>query len=244
MLIACVSDIHGNLPALSAAVADAERRGADAVYCAGDLTGYGPFPSEVCAFLKERAIKTIAGNYDRKVLAAVRDPSRFKKKMKPFKWRVLRWTGKHLGTKGRSYIAGLAETHRETLPGGATLLMVHGSPRSDEDTIYPSITGRGLRWKLDGERPDILVCGHTHIPFARRIDGTLVVNCGSTGQPVDGDPRPPYALIKIMKGARPTGRIVRFSYAIDEVASALERSSLPKRLVRDFTEGNKKRETP
>ena len=104
--------------------------------------------------------------------------------------------------------------------------------------------GNLIRWKLDGESPDILVCGHTHLPFARRIGGTLVVNCGSAGQPVDGDPRPPYALIRIEKGSRPTGRIVRFSYPIGEVTAALERSSLPKRLIKDFTEGNKKRETP
>jgi predicted phosphodiesterase len=244
MLIACLSDIHGNLPALAAACADAKRRGADAVYCAGDLTGYGPFPSGVCEFLARRGITTIAGNYDRKVLEMIRDSERFRKKMKPLKWRILSWTGRHLDARSRRYIAGLGAAHRETLPGGASLLMVHGSPLSDEDTIYPSVTAWGLRRKLDGERADVLVCGHTHIPFARRIGGTLVVNCGSAGQPVDGDPRPPYALITVVRGERPTGRIVRFSYAVDEVTAALRRSSLPDHLIEDFTKGNKKREAP
>jgi putative phosphoesterase len=244
MLIACLSDIHGNLPALSAAVADAERRGADAIYCAGDLTGYGPFPAGVCEFLKKRDITTISGNYDLKVLDVRRDRAGFKKKMKPFKWKVLSWTGKNLGAKGRKYIGRLDEEHRERFADGISLLMVHGSPLSDGDTIYPSITQRGLRRKLDGEPVDVLVCGHTHIPFVRTIAGTLVVNCGSAGQPVDGDPRPAYALIRIERGAKPAGRIVRFSYPVDEVVAALERSSLPKRLITDFTEGNKKRETP
>jgi predicted phosphodiesterase len=244
MLIACLSDIHGNLPALTAAVKDAERRGADAVLCAGDLTGYGPFPSGVCEFLERRAIATISGNYDRKVLEMLRDSGRFRKKMKPLKWQILSWTGKHLDANARKYVAGLGAARRETLPGGVSLLMVHGSPLSDEDTIYPSVTAWGLRRKLDGEVADILVCGHTHIPFARRIGGTLVVNCGSAGQPVDGDPRPPYALIKVTRGARPTGRIVRFSYPVGDVTAALERSSLPNHLIEDFTMGNKKREAP
>jgi putative phosphoesterase len=244
MLIACLSDIHGNLPALSAAVADAEKRGADAVYCAGDLTGYGPFPEEVCEFLRARKIATISGNYDLKVLEAARDPARFEKKMKPFKWKVLDWTAKHVGGNGRKYLAGLDTAWRETLPRGISFLMVHGSPLSDEDTIYPSITGWGLRQKLDGERPDILVCGHTHIPFVKRVGGTLVVNCGSAGLPVDGDPRPAYALIRTTRGAKPTGRIVRFSYPVDEVTGRLERSSLPQALIEDFTRGNKKRQAP
>jgi predicted phosphodiesterase len=244
MLIGCFSDIHGNLPALSAAVEDAERRGAELLYCAGDLTGYGPFPSEVCELLEERAITTISGNYDLKVLEMMRDSKRFEKKMKPLKWQILRWTGRHLNARARRYLAGLGATHCETLPDGVTLLMVHGSPVSNEDTIYPSITARGLLWKLDGRRPDILVCGHTHLPFARRIRGTLVVNCGSTGQPVDGDSRPPYALIRISKGAPPTARIVRFSYPVEKVTGVLSRTSLPSYLIEDFTKGNKKREAP
>ena len=64
MLIAFISDIHGNLPALEAAVADAEARGANRIICAGDMTGYGPFPDAVCRFLEERRIPAIIGNYD------------------------------------------------------------------------------------------------------------------------------------------------------------------------------------
>lgn len=64
MLMAFISDIHGNLPALEAAVADAKARGAGWIVCCGDMTGYGPFPDDVCRFLKKRRIPTIIGNYD------------------------------------------------------------------------------------------------------------------------------------------------------------------------------------
>ena len=76
MLMAFLSDIHGNLPALEAAIADAKARGAGQLVSAGDMTGYGPFPSEVCHFLQKQRITAIIGNYDRKVIeVAKRGPS-------------------------------------------------------------------------------------------------------------------------------------------------------------------------
>jgi len=242
MLLAFLSDVHGNLPALRSALTDACARGAEKIYCAGDMTGYGPFPSEVCGLFADRRITTIIGNYDVKVLAALARPADFKGRMKPGKWRILDWTCAHLDREVQKYLSGLPETHHERLAGEFDLLMVHGSPLSAEDTLYPSLTTYGLRKKLAGERPDILVCGHTHIPFVKRLEGILVVNCGSAGHPVDGDPRPSYALVKVMGGKPPSGRIIRFDYPKEEVIREIERSSLPRNLARDFLEGNKKRE--
>ena len=74
--------------------------------------------------------------------------------------------------------------------------------------------------------------------------GVLVVNCSSTGHPVDGDPRPAYALVETQGPTGPRGRIVRFDYPKELVAEEVRRGSLPKRLAKDFLEGNKKRETP
>jgi predicted phosphodiesterase len=68
MLIAFLSDVHGNMPALESAVADATAHGAERIVCSGDMTGYGPFPDDVCRFLPDRQIPAIIGNYDRKVL--------------------------------------------------------------------------------------------------------------------------------------------------------------------------------
>jgi predicted phosphodiesterase len=72
MLIAFISDVHGNLPALKAAVDDAKTQGANKIICAGDITGYGPLPSEVCTYLAENKIQTIRGNYDSKVLDVIK----------------------------------------------------------------------------------------------------------------------------------------------------------------------------
>ena len=244
MLVAFISDIHGNLPALEAALTDARFRGAERIYCAGDLTGYGPFPGEVCRILAEEQITTIIGNYDAKVIAALHRSADLKQRMKPGKWKILDWTCRHIDGDAQGFLSSLPARHRETLAGRFELLMVHGSPVSVEDTIYPSITPYGLKKKLAGTRLDILVCGHTHIPFVRRVAGILVVNCGSAGHPVDGDPRPAYALMKIEQGKPPSARIIRFDYPKAALFRAIKRSSLPRGLSTDFSEGNKKREMP
>ncbi len=245
MLVAFISDIHGNLPALEAALTDARVRGAEKIYCAGDLTGYGPFPGEICRILAEKQITTIIGNYDAKVIAALHRSADLKEGMKPGKWKILEWTCRHIDGDAQRFLSSLPPLHHETLAGRFELLMVHGSPVSSEDTIYPSITPYGLKKKLAGTtRLDILVCGHTHIPFVRRVAGALVVNCGSAGLPVDGDPRPAYALVQMGQGKPPSARIIRFDYPKAGLFRAIERSSLPRGLSADFNEGNKKRVMP
>ena len=110
-----------------------------------------------------------------------------------------------------------------------------------DDAIYPSVTQQGLKAKLSDARPDILVCGHTHIPFVKRVNRILVVNCGSAGHPVDGDPRPSYALVRTERSAVPRGRIIRFDYDRDLTITALKKTSLPKGLRKDFAGGIKRR---
>jgi len=240
MLIAFLSDIHANLPALEAAVADAKARGAKQIVSAGDMTGYGPFPNEVCRFLRKQRIPTILGNYDQKVIEVAKQGPSAAAGMKEKKRKILLWTVAHLDDQALRYLAGLPE-HLTLRLGGHNFFVFHGSPISMEDAIYPSITRRGLEAKLGDARPDVLVCGHTHIPFVKRIGGTLIVNCGSAGHPVDGDPRPAYALVRTEQAAAPRGRIVRFEYDRNGTMTALEKTSLPKGLRKDFSEGTKMR---
>jgi len=242
MLIAFISDVHGNLPALSAAVVDARKRGAERIYCAGDLVGYGPFPDQVCRFHADEKITTISGNYDAKVLSLLADSDELEKKMKPGKLRILRWTCRHISQTSQRFLAALPSFHREVLSDHTELLMVHGSPVSWDDVIYPSITRNALEGKLAGEHPQILVCGHTHVPFIKKIAGVTVVNCGSVGQPVDGDPRPSYALVRVENTGRLSSRIIRFSYPREELIRAIKDSSLPSDLAENFQNGVKKRE--
>jgi putative phosphoesterase len=240
MLIALLSDIHGNLPALKAAVVDAKTRGVMQIICAGDIIGYGPFPNEVCEYLKTNEIKSISGNYDIKVLDVIEHGKSAVDSLQKKKRELVIWTAKHLGKTAQRFLRDLPVSLEEELPGGRKLLVVHGSPISNDDDIYPSITPKGLETKLNNTRPDILVCGHTHIPFVKKVGGMLVVNCGSAGQSVDGDPRPSYAIISVDEKSA-SGRIIRFKYDINETIKALKNTSLPKTLQKDFLEGSKRR---
>jgi putative phosphoesterase len=240
VLIACISDIHANLPALEAAAADAVARGAVKILCAGDSVGYGPFPNEVCAFLEKNGITSIAGNYDRKVLDIIEGGEDNFQALSKKKKELLVWTAEHLKKAARNFLSALPERLEETLPEGRSLLMVHGSPLSNDDDVLPSITARALKLKLGEQNPAVLVCGHTHIPFVKKIGGTLVINCGSVGLPVDGDPWPSYALLSTGGGGT-RARIIRFEYDIGATVNAIKGTSLPGGICDDFIYGSKRR---
>ena len=240
MLIAFISDIHGNLPALKAVIIDAKIQGVDKIICAGDIIGNGPFPSEVCSYLEENKIPTISGNYDCKVLDVIKHGKSTADKLQKKKKELLFWTAKHIRKSAQTFLESLPSSIEEEMPAGRKLLVVHGSPMSNDDDILPSITSSGIKAKLGDARPDILICGHTHIPFVKRFGNLLIVNCGSAGQSVDGDPRPSYAIVSADE-ATVHGRIIRFDYDISEIVNALNKTSLPKGIQKDFIEGTKRR---
>ena len=124
------------------------------------------------------------------------------------------------------YLASLPEELALTIQG-YKVLVLHGSPVSVKDPIYPSITPRGLGSKLGNRHPNILICGHTHIPFSKKLAGMLVVNAGAAGTSIDGDPRASYGIIDFEKGAFPRAAIVRFEYDYDSVANDVERRRVP-----------------
>ena len=233
MRVAFLSDVHANLPALEAALQVAERCGAGRVVVAGDLVGDGPFPVEVVELVRARGLECIAGNVDRRVAELALEGRKLGKEIRATKkqksnraWSALRLRG-----------APTALEWLDALPGALTLpidgheaLVVHGSPLGETDYVYPSLSPAGLAAKLaplDGPRPDALVCGHSHLPFARRVDGVLVVNCGSVGRPADGDPRGTLALVDFEPGAAPAATLVRFTYPIARLLAAFADRDVP-----------------
>lgn len=232
MKIAFLSDVHANLPALQTALDVARQRGANRVVYAGDLVGDGPFPAETITALTESAAPVaIRGNVDRKVLGEKdRTRKQLKKRLakaKPKKQNRI-WTALELSKEQRAWLRSLPE-ELELSVAGQVVLVVHGSPQGDTDYLYSSLTEEGLQGKLSGHqgpRPAVLVAGHSHVPFAKGLNGTLVVNCGSVGRPADGDPRGSFALVEFT-GAEPRAEIIRFAYPVEEVCRALEEREVP-----------------
>jgi putative phosphoesterase len=184
-VLALVYDVHGNLPALEAVIADAEAAGVEGWVLGGDYALFGGWPAETVERLRslERA-SWIRGNGER-------------------------WTADPDAAPGNPVVPGAVAAARaalgeETVADLASLpfslphegiLVCHGSPLSDVDSFAPDDGERDEKL-LDGVDAGRVLFGHTHVPFARTSAGGVeLVNPGSVGMPFDGDPRAAYALL-------------------------------------------------
>lgn len=226
MKLAIFSDIHANLHALQAVWEDIERQKPDAVYCLGDLVGYGAYPNEVVAFLRERRVSTVMGNYDEGVGFDLHDCGCVYKD--PEKDRLgkqsLLWSRKHTSEQNKAYLQQLPLQIRLEARH-PHLLLVHGSPRKINEYLYedrPQATFERIA-KLAGT--ELLLFGHTHLPYEKRVSGTLFINTGSVGKPKDGDPRAGYVLLTANR--RPKVEFLRVAYDIEAAARAIRDSALP-----------------
>jgi putative phosphoesterase len=233
MRIAFLSDVHANLPALDAALALIHQQQVERVVIAGDLVGEGPFPAETIRGVRERPdVAVIRGNVDRKVARLLgKKRGKLKKRLAEGGGTRanLAWTALALRGDEGEWLTRL-EPQLVLAAAGKKVLIVHGSPRGDEDYVYPSLTPEALATKLEpveGPAPDLLVCGHSHVPFVRTVAATLVVNCGSVGRPADGDPRGSLVVAELADRREPRAEVFRFEYPVDEVCRAVEERGTP-----------------
>ena len=165
--VAALYDIHANLPALDAVLADAEE--ADLVVVGGDFS-HGPLPAETVDRLRGLGdrVRFIRGNADREV------------------GREDAWQRAPLGPERLEFLAGLPETLTIEVDGLGGVLFCHGSPRSDEEIVTAVTPDERLGRILAGVAEPVVVCGHTHHQFDRVAHGIRVVNAGSVGMPYEG----------------------------------------------------------
>jgi putative phosphoesterase len=221
--VAIMADIHGNLPALEAVLEDARGRGLRIFLNAGDSLGYGIFSNKIIELLCNSGVLSIKGNYDLKVLEGKgvrKDPA-------------LRLISRNLSQTGRSYLEILPERVAVNV-GGKKLLMVHGSPRSMKESVFPDTPDSELSQLINNTREDFVVTAHTHIPFVKKVDGILWANPGSVGRPYDGDPRTSYA---ILTPEPESIEIVRVDYDIEGFADRLRKAGLPEMYARALLGG-------
>jgi putative phosphoesterase len=225
MRVAFLSDVHANIHTLTAAVKSAFRNGCSRIFVAGDLVGRGSHPLETLCFLKEHKIPCIRGNVERKLLS-LRDKEQNILELLKGKKENLAWTALQLDEDAWSFMERLPERLALQIEG-FNIFVVHGSPLSDKDYVYPSITSYGISTKMNGAKCDLLVCGHSHIPFVKIFRELRVVNCGSVGMSVDGDPHPSYAIAELSAEKGIHCRIIRFSYSLSDLLTALKTREIP-----------------
>ena len=225
MRMAIFSDVHGNLPALEAVLADIQAQQFDATYCLGDLVGYGPFPNEVIERICRDQIPTIMGNYDDGV-GFERDDCGCAYREADEKRRgdqSLAWTKAHVTAENKAFLRTLAHDVRFEADGRRVLL-VHGSPRKINEYLFEDRPLSSFQRLAASSHADIIVYGHTHKPYTKFVDDVLFVNVGSVGKPKDGDWRACYAVLDTRS---PAAEFVRAQYDLARVTSAIRASKLP-----------------
>ncbi|PKL59745.1 MAG: hypothetical protein CVV33_06265, partial [Methanomicrobiales archaeon HGW-Methanomicrobiales-4] len=154
--IGLISDIHANLPALEAVLADAESRGAVVVLNAGDTTGYGPFPDEVIGLLRSRHILSVIGNYDQSVLSKKWKTGRPRSREKQV---AMRWAYHNISLENRVWLKNLPREIRLSVRG-LTLLVTHGSPDSITEYLDDGTPESRLQEVASGIGARVVVTGH------------------------------------------------------------------------------------
>jgi putative phosphoesterase len=208
--VAAISDIHGNLPALEAVLADIDREDVDEIVVAGD-TAHGPWPAEVVDLLVERGARCVRGNADREVMER-------SDRYGP----LAAWSADRLGEDRLATVRSWPLTVVLSIDGLGDVLVCHSTPAS-EDPIYTRITPDAeLVGLFDSVAADVLVCGHTHMQYDRALtSGLRLVNAGSVGMPYEGVRGAYWALLGPDVEFRST------QYDVEGTAAAIELLAAP-----------------
>jgi predicted phosphodiesterase len=247
--IALFSDVHANLSALRAVLADIEGRAIDSIYCLGDLVDFAPWPNEVIELIRRLRIPTLMGNHDVRIA--------FDRPLFPLakhgatetaaRIRAIDFTRSRVTTENKQFLGGLPTQIQISFPakdgpakgghgndgdGGDTrILLVHASPRSLDEYLYENHSAEELAGFFTEHRIDVLVMGHTHRSYIREVelaDGRagLAINTGSVGRTKEETPEATYLLLTLDEGAV-EAEIVRVSYPVEEVIEAIRASEIP-----------------
>jgi len=255
--IALFSDIHGNLVALDAVIADIAARGLTEMYCLGDLVGYGPDPAGVVDRIRMLGVPTIMGNYDEGIGNRRGECGCYyaTEQAKTDGAASYSFTDAALDDADHRWLASLPHEIRLEIEG-VRVLLAHGSPRKINEYLLPDRTDEQLARLAGQAKADVVCVGHVHIPYHRAMkdpDGVSVhyISSASVGKPKDGDSRAGWVEVVIgeaseVRSAAPSdvaassagdvgawvGAVVhRVTYDIEAVASAMRLAGLPETLA-------------
>ena len=215
MKIAVISDVHSNLEALEAALKEIDKMKIQNIFCAGDICGYGANPNECIEEIRRRNIQSVMGNHDYGIVNL--NSSWFNEQAAKALW----WTIENLEKNNLEFIKSLPEKIDVDIDG-RKMLVVHGSPRNPIwEYIYP--TDANATFVKDVNQ-DIIVVGHSHIPFIKKISDKLVLNPGSVGQPRDSNPKASFAVIDI---DRFSAKNIRVNYDVETTSKKIIKAGFP-----------------
>ncbi len=214
-MIAVIADIHANLPALEAVLADIGELRADTLIVNGDLVNRGPSNAAVVERILEVGPGAMTlGNHDDLMRKWVdRDPDIPALWFEDDFWRGMAWPAAQLARAGLiDPLRELPLSLRVAEPGLPSLLVSHGSPRHYREGYAAYLSDEAFAEILGSYPADVLVGSHTHRPFEHRVGGSVVLNTGAVGAPFNGDPRAQYLLLHPRNGGwQPEFRAVPYN---------------------------------
>jgi putative phosphoesterase len=230
--IAIISDIHGNLEALSTVLQDIDKRVIEYICCTGDIVGYYPNPLECIELVKKRCKHIILGNHDEVVTS-----KNFEEHISWFNHiaaDALIWTRfQLLKSQSSEYFHFLENLmpQKEITMEERKILLAHGTPEEKWEYFLQNPTTntftvqQEVRLRNWLKRWDFVVIGHTHQPFVYKFRKKMVLNPGSVGQPRDGNSKASYAIVTITKSSI-DAEIIRLAYDIKKVCGAILENNL------------------
>lgn len=231
MKLGIISDIHSNLPALEVVLEELRKENVEMLLCLGDVVGYGPFPDQTVQTIRDSDLEKICvkGNHDEKVLGGKT------MNFNPAALEAAEWTKENIAEESLEFLRKLDEY--ETFEAdGKSFFLTHGSPRDPLNEYVGEITRETILDQFfEDTGADVILVGHTHVPFKRKTKRGLMVNPGSVGQPRDGDKRASYAIINAETTEVKHGRV---PYNIDKVAEEIKQTDLPDSLAERLYRGN------
>jgi predicted phosphodiesterase len=231
--LALISDIHGNLVALEAALTDIASHGVTDIVCLGDIAATGPQPHEVAERIRALGCPVVMGNTDAWLLkpAPRADVDEGQRVMDT----IDLWCAEQLTPEDRAFLASFQPTISVPLDGGKRLLCYHGSPRSFNDRMAPDTSEEQVAAWLAGTDADLYAGGHTHVQMLRRYQKVILINPGSVGLPLNPvwpgtDIRNPawgeYALVEC-DGERLSVALQRIPFDTAALVAAAHASGMP-----------------
>lgn len=237
MKLSILSDIHGNIQGLQAVLKDIESRGADIVWCGGDLVGYGANPGEVIEEIQRQGIPTVMGNYDDgigyfRIACGCDYPNEAAMERGQ---RSIVWTKANTTEDHKRYLRNLPYKLQREIEGHQVVL-VHGSPALLNEYLFVDVADDVFQKYLELTRADVLIFGHTHKPFHKVLGGKHLVNSGSVGKPKHGNPNATYVMLDITSSGVSV-EIVEVPYDYEAAAKAVEATDLPHAFAQMLREG-------
>lgn len=231
MRLAIISDIHGNLIALEAALAEIQAERPDQILFLGDIADRGPQPHEVVQLVQSLHCPVVLGNTDDLL---IHPPTEKEQQTEVPFWGMLQWTREQLTPDDLQFLGSFQPTLNLALENVQELLCYHGSPRSHLDRIWADTPDVELKEMLGNPAAQVMIGGHTHLPLLRRLHHQMILNPGSiglaftptgAGQELNNN-RAEYLILTVERGRlRVDFRYV--VYAFNHYIQAVQNSGMP-----------------